>query len=73
MGDVIVGPYYFDSVKMEAVSTSKTLVTPVILQNMITEKSTTQIIITMETSNVVNGRGQCKIQAYFGGLYYNGT
>jgi len=69
----ILGPYHFDSVKVEVVGTSKTLETPVILQYVITEKSTIQIIITMETSYVVSSRGQRKIQAYFGSLYYNGT
>ena len=69
----ILGPYNFDSVKVEVVGTSKTLETPVILQYVITEKSTIQIIITMETSYVVSSRGQRKIQAYFGSLYYNGT
>jgi len=39
---------------MEVVGTSKTLVTPVILQYMIIEQSTIQIIITMVTSYVVN-------------------
>jgi hypothetical protein len=45
----ILGPHHFDSVKVEVVGTSKTLVTLVILRYVITEKSTILIIITMET------------------------